>query len=112
MHRKKTSAPGVLLFMSRFASAVLLLISFILLLTTLFGNRGVLHLIQLKARSAENEQRNRELESGIAAYSKKVRDLDSSLPALEKTAREELGLSRPGEVIYFFDEKDPNQPRK
>ncbi len=73
-----------------------------LLQHALFGRGGFLALRgeqrtygQVEARVKQLQQRNRELNES-------VRELSSNPQAIESIAREQLHLTRPGEVVYTF----------
>ena len=74
---------------------------------SLFGDRGFLQLVrqqqraEVLAREIEDLRlENRRLASEIAA-------LRSDPRAIERLAREELGLSRPGETVFLIREEPP-----
>ena len=86
------------------ASAIALIA---LLVGSLFGDRGILHLVAQRERAvvlareldslrAENER----LAADIAA-------LRTDPAAIERIAREELGLARPGETVFLIREPAP-----
>src|SRR5262249_40613038 len=75
-----------------------------LAVSTLVGERGLLHLWQLR-------QEQRDLEAQVFALSRENEDLRSRLLRLqtddeffEKIAREELKVARKGEIIYLFQD--------
>jgi len=82
------------------------LASLILLLSVyaIVGERGVFHLWRLRGEKAQLDEENEALRQRI---SRLLHD-DSYL---EKIAREELNLVRPGEVIYRFSSSEPRNPR-
>ncbi|HVR72668.1 MAG TPA: septum formation initiator family protein [Vicinamibacteria bacterium] len=78
-----------------------------LVVGSLFGDRGFLQLVRQQQRAEalarEIEQlrlENRRLVSEILA-------LRSDPRAIERLAREELGLSRPGETVFLIHENPP-----
>lgn len=71
-------------------------------LLVLAGYDGSRDLARLKAREAQLELRLAEAESGIAKLTDRIRRLRSDPYTLERVAREELGLSRSGEVIVIL----------
>lgn len=76
-------------------------------LFALVGDGGVMTLLQMRARAVdlrqdviEAERRNQELRS-------RIRALREDPQAIEKLAREELGMARPDETIYLLPERPP-----
>lgn len=91
--------------MSRLAQIFLLSSSILLLIFTVIGKHGLLHLSQINNELEITEAKNRKIESDIASLRAEVRDLRSNPAALEQVAREELGMSKPGEIVYIFPKK-------
>ena len=95
----------------RTALLALALIILFLIVHELFGEHGYLALrrrrqeletLQLEVKRLEEENQKLELE---------IKALKSDPKAIEKLAREQLKLARPGEVIYALPEKAPeNEP--
>jgi cell division protein FtsB len=82
-----------------------------LVVGSLFGDRGFLQLVRQQRRAEalareieELRMENRRLASEIAA-------LRSDPRAIERLAREELGLSRPGETVFLIREEPPADER-
>jgi cell division protein FtsB len=78
-----------------------------LLLQDVFGTHGVLAMHRSKQDAARVQKEidgidkeNQQLESG-------VKSLKSDPSAIEKIAREEIGLARPGEFIFKVTPKTP-----
>jgi cell division protein FtsB len=66
---------------------------------------GLQRLERLQADIDRQEQKNRELRDENARLSRIVRELSPpvSSAALEKAAREQLGLVRPDEILFQFE---------
>jgi cell division protein FtsB len=78
--------------------AVLLSLS----LFTAFGDRGFIHLWRLWQEKKKLDHENFLLQRENEILRERVRRLRHDDLYLEKVAREELGLARPGEIIYRF----------
>ena len=78
--------------------------SLALLVLTVIGNNGLLHLQDLNNKRDALSHKNRELQSDIAALQHKIVAVRRSNAALEKVAREELSLAREDEIVYIFPE--------
>jgi cell division protein FtsB len=75
-----------------------------LVLTTLFvcGNRGFWRLYQLHQEKKYLSEVIFKLKSEIDSYQLEYKTFDKNPFELEKRAREELNLVKPGEVVYRF----------
>ena len=78
----------------------------VLVVFTTFGSHGLLHLREMNSELAVLETKNADLERQIAQLTHLVNEIKHSRYTLERKAREELGLSRPDEMVYIFSEKD------
>ena len=86
---------------------------FILLLSiyTIVGERGVFHLWRLRGEQAQLDQQNFRLQKENETLRQRISRLRHDDLYLEKIAREELNLVRPGEVIYRFPPSDRRETR-
>ena len=80
-----------------------------LLVLTAVGERGVLHLWRLRGEKAKLDEENYRLQKENEGLRQRISKLRNDNFYLEKMAREELNLVRPGEIIYRFP---PAQPQK
>lgn len=79
-------------------SALLIALS----LSTAFGERGILHLWRLWGEKKELDEKNFLLLKENETLRDRIHRLRHDDLYLEKIAREELGLARPGEIVYRF----------
>lgn len=84
----------------------------VLAVLLLAGYDGSRDLARLKAREAQLEERLQSTEAGIAALNERISRLRSDPYTLEKTAREELGLSRPGELVVILPNATSRPPER
>jgi cell division protein FtsB len=89
---------------SKLASAVMIIVVCVLLFITVTGNHGLLHLLSVSSEVEHLRQQNNTLESEIVEMDNRIAAIQHSSEVLEKNAREQLGLSKPGEIIYIFPE--------
>jgi len=87
-------------FRPRLKLAVLLLLA--LVLASLVGNRGLIRLYRMHQAKASFERENAQLTANNAALAEEVRALRTDPGRVEAIAREELGLVKPGELVYEF----------
>ena len=74
------------------------------------GKGGWLRAWQIENDLQNQEISNRQLEARNAALAAEVRDLKQGTEAIEERARYELGLTRPDEIFFQF--QDPPQPAR
>lgn len=84
---------------------LLLVGALIVSLVSVFGSDHFSRLNSLKAGLVAQQAKNDELGQYVGALRHEVHELRTSDRALEKAARNELGMARPSEVVIFFDEK-------
>lgn len=73
-----------------------------ILFFTVFGERGLLRIYEMKQEKKRIEQRVAELRTENQKLSATVEALRSDRHQLERIARKDLGLVKPNEVIYQF----------
>lgn len=95
--RKKAAALG----------SVIALIA--LLVGSLFGDRGILHLMAQRERAESLKREIDELRTENARLAAEIVALKTDPRAIERLAREELGLARPGETVFLIHEDDPSE---
>ena len=83
----------------------------ILLLTvvTSIGERGAIHLWRLRGEKSRIDEQNYRLQKENEVLRQRVSRIRNDNHYLEKLAREELNLVRPGEVIYRFPKSKPDK---
>ena len=82
-----------------------LLVLLALLINSLFGERGMIHVV-VQRRHAEELRREVEgLRAQNVELAAQVRALRSDRRAIERLAREELGLAGPGETTFLVREE-------
>ena len=74
----------------------------LLALVTVIGERGVLHLWRLRGEKNRLDEQNFHLQKENEALRQRVYRIRNDNGYLEKLAREELNLVRPGEIVYRF----------
>lgn len=78
---------------------------------SVFGDRGILNMLgereKVDALRAELEA----LRSENAGLASDIGDLRTSPRAIERLAREQLGLARPDEVVFLIRDAEPDELR-
>jgi cell division protein FtsB len=75
-----------------------------------FGDTGILHLRRLRAEVEALHRDVQALEAENERLSRALTELRTDPAAVERIAREELGLVRPGERVLRFP-RSPDSPR-
>lgn len=78
---------------------VVLLIAFF----TIFGRNGFLELVEFQSQHSELQKKLASIKSSILREQNTMYGLTNSPEYLEQVAREDMALSKSGEVIYIFD---------
>ena len=93
----------------RNAAYVLVLVCIALLVHDVFGQHGFLALRQEKKEVDSLRQQIQQLQRENEQLDKRIKALQSDPKAIERLAREQMRLARPGEIIYTLPEKDPKK---
>ena len=75
---------------------------FVIVYLVFSGNRGLWNLYKLHQDKIELTQQIAKLHVDIERYQTEYRTLEKNPGLVEKQAREELNLVRPGEMVYKF----------
>jgi cell division protein FtsB len=79
---------------------------------TIIGERGALHLWRLRSEKAQLDAENYRLQKENESLRQRVSRIRRDDYYLEKLAREELNMVRPGEVVYRFANRESrSKPR-
>jgi cell division protein FtsB len=89
---------------------VLLLLSIALIVHNIFGQNGYLALRRQQKELRTIEQQILQLKQENDQLDKENRALKSDPAAIERKAREEMHLAKPGERIYTLPENAPANP--
>jgi cell division protein FtsB len=77
-------------------------LTILLSLVTIVGERGALHLWRLRGEKSRLNAQNYRLQKENDILRQRISRIRNDKHYLEKLAREELNMVRPGEVIYRF----------
>ena len=73
---------------------------------SVFGDRGILNLVGKRRQVEELRAQLEALRAENVRLSSEIADLRTSPRAIERLAREELGLARPDETVFLIREED------
>ena len=82
----------------------------LLVLQDIFGTHGVLAMRRSQQQAANIQREIDQLNQENQKMQDRVRSLKSDPAAIERIAREEIGLARPGEYIFKIDPKPGSSP--
>lgn len=83
----------------------------LLSLVTIVGERGALHLWRLRGEKSRLDEQNYLLQKENEALRQRIYRIRNDDDYLEKVAREELNLARPGEVVYRLQNRGSRSGR-
>lgn len=78
---------------------------FVLMIASFFGERGLIEIFRTKRRQAALLEKIDRLESRKEKLERDIEELRSNPKAVEKKAREKLGLVKEGEIV-IIDKKN------
>ena len=81
---------------------LLLFVTVVLVVDGLVGDKGLMDTMRARRESAELAARVQQLRDENRALLERARKLDKDPGTIEMLAREELGLIRPGEVLFIL----------
>lgn len=82
-----------------------------LVVASAIGNRSLIRLYQMHRDRVAIEREIEQLTTANAALAEEVRVLRTDPARVEAIAREELGLVRPGDLVYEFRPAQPPPPQ-
>ena len=83
----------------------------VLVVASVMGNRSLLRLYQMHRERAAVEREIDQLTAANATLAEEVRNLRTDPARAEAIAREELGLVKPGDLVYEFRPAAPPQAK-
>lgn len=89
---------------------MLALLAVLLMIDALFGDRGLLESIRARRQYAELASSLDQLKDENARLREEARRLREDPKAIESEARRDLGMIRPGEVLFIVKD-DHRRPR-
>jgi cell division protein FtsB len=84
----------------RYATYILAVVCLVLLVHEILGAHGFVALRQEKKEIESLRQQIQQLQDENAQLDKRIKELQSDPKAIERLAREGMGLVRPGELIF------------
>jgi cell division protein FtsB len=92
---------------NKIISRLLIFATVVLLVDSLVGDKGFIERLHARRQYAEAEASLNALKAKNAALREYAKELKESQSAIEAIAREELGLTREGELIFIVRDAKP-----
>jgi cell division protein FtsB len=80
-----------------------------LVVGSFFGDRGILRMVAQRERALSLKREIEDLRAQNASLAVEIAALRSDPRAIERLAREELGLARPGETVFLIREEEASR---
>ncbi len=110
LHRRKTALPAEPAWQRLGRRALrwaLALLALVLMIDALFGDRGFIETMRARRQYAEVAGSLERLKRENARLREEARRLREDPTAIEEAARRELGMIRPGEVLFIVKDDHP-----
>ena len=92
-------------FRKKFFLAGLTFLFLVLIVTSFFGQRGLIEIFRAQKKYKALLQEYEKLTEGISRLEKEIEELEHNPEAVEKEAREKLWLMKPGEIVIIKGNK-------
>ena len=91
--------------MKKIPPVLVLFVALIVAFLCIYGDNSFEKLASLRKSLEVQREKNIDLGIEVNELKREVHDLHSSSREIEKAARNELGMARPNELIFFFDKE-------
>ncbi len=99
-------------FLKKHLRTLLGILAVVLLMDNIFGTHGLLAMRRMQREIAAVKKDLERMSEENRQLGQQVRELKSDPQLIEKIARDELGLARPGEVIIKIPQQPQSGPAK
>lgn len=107
LRRCRVTAPAPSLIRKRGLHVLLIFITLVLIVDALVGEKGLMQSMNARRQYRQLQTSLEELKRENAALREEMRRLNEDPATIESLARQDLGLIRPGEVVFILkDLKD------
>lgn len=107
LRRNRVTLPAPSLIRKRGLHVLLIFITLVLIVDALVGEKGLMQSMNARRQYQQLQASLEELRRENAALREEMRRLNEDPATLESLARQDLGLIRPGEVVFILkDLKD------
>jgi cell division protein FtsB len=110
LRRKRVVAPpSAATFQRRTINLLLVFVTVVLVVDALVGEKGLMESMRARRQYREVAASLEAIRHENARLREEVRRLQEDPAAIEGVAREELGLIRPGEVVFIIKDEKPSR---
>ena len=102
LRRKRVAAVTPPLWRRRGLHLLLVFVTLVLVIDALVGEKGLLESMRARRQYEQLERSVEDLKRDNARLREQTRRLNEDPAAIESLAREELGLMRPGEIVFIL----------
>ena len=88
---------------SIYGFVILMACVFSIVIYSCLGERGLMNVLSMRQELEKIQEYNKSLQQENESLEEYSHLLKNDTHYIEKIAREELGLLKPGEVVYFFE---------
>jgi cell division protein FtsB len=110
LRRKRVAAPAPSLLRKRGLHLLLIFVTLVLIVDALVGEKGLMQSMDARRQYRQLQGSLDELRRQNDALREEMRRLNEDPATIESLARQELGLIRPGEVVFIL--KDLKEDKK
>jgi len=110
MRKRKPPENPVVSFLRQRGSVLLGFVLFALLVHDIFGDHGFLAMRRAQKEVEQLQQEIQKLNEENSRLAEQVKALKTDPRIIERIAREEMGLAKPGELIFKLPPKPPEDP--
>jgi cell division protein FtsB len=107
LRRKQSTPPPPSRTRGRLLNGALLFIAVVLTTDALIGEKGLMQTMRARQEAQAEESRLAELKQENARLREEKRRLNEDPEMIESEARQQLGLIRPGEVMFILKDVQP-----
>jgi cell division protein FtsB len=94
-------------FARRYSRELILLLFALLVVHDIFGHHGLIAMRQSQKQAKQIRQEIQRLDDENRELQEKVKALKTDPRAIERIARDDLGLAKPGELIFKLPQPNP-----
>jgi cell division protein FtsB len=107
LRRKRVKTAAARPSRRRYVQGALLFVTLVLVIDGVVGEKGLLETLRARRHHRELSQAIERMRNENAALREESRRLKEDPAAIESLAREELGLIRPGEMLFIIKDAKP-----
>jgi cell division protein FtsB len=94
----------------RYSRELIILLFVLLAVHDIFGHHGLIAMRQSQKQAKQIRQEIQRLDDENRELQEKVKALKTDPRAIERIARDDLGLAKPGELIFKLPQPNPGDP--